>query len=118
MLKGKIAWVTGGGSGIGRAGAEELAAAGATVIVSGRRPAELEEVKRAIAAKGGAVEAALLDVTDKSAVARVGADILKRHGRVDILVNSAGMNVPHRFWKNLTPDSFESVISVNLQGSL
>jgi NADP-dependent 3-hydroxy acid dehydrogenase YdfG len=69
VLKGKIAWVTGGGSGIGRAGAEELAAAGASVILSGRRPAELEEVERAIAAAGGAAEAAPLDVTDKSAVA-------------------------------------------------
>ena len=118
MLKGKIAWVTGGGSGIGRAGAEELAAAGATVIVSGRRAAELEEVTHAIAAKDGVAETAPLDVTDKASVAGVGADILKRHGRVDILVNSAGMNVPHRFWKNLTPDSFESVISANLLGSL
>ena len=118
MLTGKIAWITGGGTGIGRAGAEERAAAGATVIVSGRRAAELDEVKRTIAAKGGSVEVAPLDVTDKSGVARVGADILKRHGRVDILVNSAGMNVPHRFFKNLTPESFESVVSANLQGSL
>lgn len=118
VLKGKIAWVTGGGTGIGRAGAEELASAGATVILSGRRPAELEEAKRAIVAKGGAAETAPLDVTDKGAVAKLGAELVKRHGRVDILVNSAGMNVPHRFWKNLTPDSFESVISANLQGTL
>jgi len=118
VLKGKIAWVTGGGTGIGRAGAEALAAAGASVVLSGRRPAELDDVKRAIVAKGESAETAPLDVTDKGAVARVGADILKRHGHVDILVNSAGMNVPHRFWKNLTPDSFESVVSANLQGSL
>ena len=118
MLKGKVAWITGGGSGIGRAGAEELASAGASVILSGRRASELEEVRHAIAAKGGTAEAQSLDVTDKRAVARVGVDILKRHGCVDILVNSAGMNVPHRFWKNLTPESFESVISANLQGSL
>ena len=118
MLKGKVAWVTGGGSGIGRAGAEELASAGAIVIVSGRRASELDEVRQAIAAKGGTAEAQSLDVTDKRAAAKIGGDILKRHGRLDILVNSAGMNVPHRFWKNLTPESFESVISANLQGSL
>src|SRR5579871_4646342 len=116
VLKGKIAWVTGGGSGIGRAGAEQLALAGATVIVSGRRAAEREEVKQAIAAEGGAAETAPLDVTDKRGVSRVAADILKRHGRVDILVNSAGMNVPHRDRKSVTPESFESVISANLQG--
>ena len=118
MLKGKIAWVTGGGTGIGRAGAEQLAGAGATVILSGRRSAELEDVKRAIAGKGGTAEAAPLDVTDKAAVAKASAEIINRHGRVDILVNSAGMNVPQRFWKNLTPDSFESVVSANLHGSL
>jgi NADP-dependent 3-hydroxy acid dehydrogenase YdfG len=95
-----------------------LAAAGVMVVLSGRRAAELEEVRSSIAAKGGTAETAPLDVTDKAAVAKVGAEIVKRHGRVDILVNSAGMNVPARFWKNLTPDSFETVVSANLQGSL
>ncbi len=118
MLKGKIAWVTGGGSGIGRAGAEQLAGAGARVVVSGRRADQLDEVERAIAAEGGAAESAPLDVTDKAAVAEVAAGIIARWGRVDILVNSAGMNVPNRYWKNLTPDSFESVVQANLIGSL
>lgn len=118
MLKGKIAWVTGGGTGIGRAGAEELAAAGAFVVMSGRRQTELDEVKAAIAARGGEAETAPLDVTDKAQVAKVGAGIIARHGRVDILVNSAGMNVPNRYWKNQTPDSFETVVNANLQGTL
>jgi NADP-dependent 3-hydroxy acid dehydrogenase YdfG len=118
MLKGKIAWVTGGGTGIGRSGAEELAAGGAFVVISGRRLEQLEEVKSAIVAKGGEAETAPLDVTDKAQVAKVGAGIISRHGRIDILVNSAGMNVPNRYWKNLTPDSFESVITANLQGTL
>jgi NADP-dependent 3-hydroxy acid dehydrogenase YdfG len=118
MLNGKIAWITGGGSGIGRAGAEELAAGGAIVVLSGRRPEQLEEVRAIISAKGGKAESLALDVTDAQATAEVGKEILHRHGAVDILVNSAGMNVPHRFWKNLTPDSFASVIAANLQGSL
>jgi len=118
MLDGKIAWVTGGGSGIGRSGAEELAAGGATVVVSGRRPEQLEEVRAAIGAKGGKAEAVALDVTDARAVADAAAQIERRFGRVDILVNSAGMNVPQRFFKNLTPESFASVVSANLQGTL
>ena len=118
MLKGKIAWITGGGSGIGRAGAEALASGGAHVVVSGRRADQLDEVKRAIAGKGGTAETMVLDVTDKVQVASVAEQLVGRHGRVDILVNSAGMNVPTRFWKNLTPDGFDSVIQANLQGSL
>ena len=118
MLAGKIAWVTGGGSGIGEAGAIELAAAGATVVVSGRRPDELEKVRAAIAGKGGKAETAPLDVTDKAATAKVGAGIVARHGQIDILVNSAGMNVPKRFFKNMTPEGFETVLQANLQGTL
>jgi len=118
MLQGKIAWITGGGTGIGRAGAEALAAAGALVIISGRRAGELEEVRSAIASKGGQAEVAPLDVTNKAQVAEVGAGIIARHGQVDILVNSAGMNVPNRYWKNQTPEAFQSVIDANLQGTL
>jgi NADP-dependent 3-hydroxy acid dehydrogenase YdfG len=118
VLAGKIAWVTGGGSGIGEAGARELAASGAFVVLSGRRPEELAKVQKAILGNGGKAETAPLDVTDKAATAKVGAGIIARHGRVDILVNSAGMNVPTRFFKNLTPESFETVVQANLLGTL
>lgn len=118
MLEGKVAWITGAGSGIGRAGAQALAAGGATVVLSGRRAEPLDEVAAEIAAAGGKVETAPLDVADKAAVARVAAGILDRHGRVDILVNSAGLNLPQRFWKNLTPESFDQVVGINLNGAL
>jgi len=118
VLAGKIAWVTGGGSGIGEAGARELAASGAYVVLSGRRPEELAKVQKAILGNGGKAEAAPLDVADKAAVARVGAGILARHGRVDILVNSAGINLPTRFWRNLTPESFSEIVAINLNGAL
>ena len=118
MLTGKIAWVTGAGSGIGRAGAIELAKGGARLVLSGRREGQLDEVAAEIRAAGGTAETAALDVADKAAVARVAAEIIDRHGRVDILVNSAGINLPARFWKNLTPDSFDRIVAVNLNGAL
>jgi NADP-dependent 3-hydroxy acid dehydrogenase YdfG len=118
MLHGKVAWITGAGSGIGRAGAGELARAGASVVLSGRRPSQLEEVAAEITAAGGKAEAAPLDVADKDAVARVAAGILGRHGHVDILINSAGINLPTRFWKTLTPESFAQIVGVNLNGAL
>ncbi len=118
MLRGKVAWITGAGSGIGSAGAGALAEAGATVVLSGRRPGQLEAVAAAIAAAGGRAEIAPLDVADNQAVARVGAEIFERHGRVDILVNSAGINLPTRFWKTLTPESFAEIVGITLNGAL
>ena len=117
-LDGKVAWLTGAGSGIGRAGAQELASAGATVIVSGRTPQGLTETVALITKAGGKAEPAALDVADKSAVAKLGAEILARHGHVDILVNSAGLNLSTRLWKDMTPDSFDYISGINLNGAL
>jgi NADP-dependent 3-hydroxy acid dehydrogenase YdfG len=118
MLQGKVAWITGAGSGIGRAGALELAKGGARLVLSGRRAEQLDEVAAAIAADGGAAETVPLDVADKDAVAAAAKNILARHGAVDILVNSAGINLPTRFWKNLTPESFRQIVEINLNGAL
>jgi NADP-dependent 3-hydroxy acid dehydrogenase YdfG len=116
-LSGKIAWITGAGSGIGLAGAQALAAAGATVILSGRRAEPLEKEAAAIRAAGGQAQAMALDVSDAAAAGRVAQAIIDRHGRIDILVNSAGMNVPNRFWSNQTPEGWNDVIRINLDGS-
>jgi NAD(P)-dependent dehydrogenase (short-subunit alcohol dehydrogenase family) len=92
-LKGKIAWVTGAGSGIGEAGAVALAQEGATVILSGRRKGALEAVAERINASGGGnalVQQA--DVTKAAAVRKVAEAIRAEHGRLDILVNNAGTN--------------------------
>ncbi len=116
-LEGRIAWVTGAGTGIGNAAAGELAQAGATVIVSGRRKDVLEAAVKAIVAAGGKAEALAMDATDKTAVAKAGADLIARHGRVDILVNSAGTNVARRFLKDLVPDDWDKVVAINLNGA-
>ncbi|MCX7891538.1 MAG: SDR family oxidoreductase [Burkholderiales bacterium] len=117
-LTGKVAWVTGAGSGIGQAGAVELARAGATVVVSGRRAEALEETRQLVTAAGGRVEKLALDVADKRQVTHGAAEILERHGRIDILVNSAGTNVARRFYKELVPEDWDKVIAINLNGAL
>jgi NADP-dependent 3-hydroxy acid dehydrogenase YdfG len=118
VLHGKVAWITGAGSGIGRSGALELAKGGASVVLSGRRADQLADAATEIAAAGGKAETVALDVADKAAVAKAAAGILERHGRVDILVNSAGINRPNRHWKNLTPESFAEIVGINLNGAL
>ncbi|MBL8384963.1 MAG: SDR family NAD(P)-dependent oxidoreductase [Burkholderiales bacterium] len=119
-LAGKVAWITGGGSGIGLAGAVELARAGCRVVISGRDPAKLAGAVADAARRGapaGAVSAAALDVADKAAVARVAAQIEQECGRVDILVNSAGVNFPKRFWTETDAETFEQVVAINLNGA-
>jgi len=116
-LKGKVAWITGGGSGIGLAGAKELAAAGAHVVISGRtartNDSALEELR-----KIGKAEATLLDVSDQQAVVQTAAGIEKRLGRIDILVTSAGTNIggAKRNFKNMSPDGWDDVVKINLNG--
>ena len=117
VLSGKVAWITGGASGIGLAGAEELVKAGARVVISGRTEKKNREAEKKLKALGDA-EAVQLDVSDKKQVAQVARDLLARHGRCDILVNSAGLNVPKRFYKDLSPEDWDKVIGINLNGAL
>jgi NADP-dependent 3-hydroxy acid dehydrogenase YdfG len=117
-LSGKIAWVTGGGSGIGQAAAVELARAGASVIVSGRRAPALAETEALIKQTGGRGESQAADVADKESVKRAAEAILARHGRVDILVNCAGVNIPKRFFKDLEAAEWDRVVGSNLNGAL
>ena len=116
-LNGKVAWITGAGTGIGLAGARALAAAGATVVMSGRREAVLAAEAEKMRIDGGHAEVETLDVSDAKAVQQVADGIISRHGRVDILLNSAGLNTTNRLWKNQTVDGWRDVIGINLDGS-
>jgi NAD(P)-dependent dehydrogenase (short-subunit alcohol dehydrogenase family) len=116
-LTGKVAWVTGAGTGIGLAGAKALAEAGATVVMSGRRKEVLGPEAEKMRIRGFGADTEALDVSDKVAVKRAANRIVERHGKVDILVNSAGLNVPNRYWKNQTPEGWDEVIGINLDGS-
>src|SRR5436190_12898172 len=115
-LSGKVAWITGGGSGIGLAGAIELRKAGAHVVISGRTAATNNSAESALKALGSA-HAISLDVADKQAVKQAGEDILARHGRIDILVNSAGTNATRRNFDVVTTDAWDDVVAINLSGS-
>src|SRR5580704_18683332 len=114
----RVAWVTGGGSGIGEAGAERLAADGWTVVVSGRRKEALEAVVAKIAAAGGKAEAMALDVSVAADVQKVADEIVSRHGRIDLLVNSAGINVPKRRWADMELEGWNQLVEINLNGVL
>jgi NADP-dependent 3-hydroxy acid dehydrogenase YdfG len=117
MLKGRIAWITGAGTGIGLAGAQALAAAGATVVMSGRRKEVLAREAEQIMAAGGRAEVEPLDVSDPDAVQRTTDAIVQRHESVHILVNSAGLNSPKRFWREVTIEDWNRVTRVNLDGT-
>lgn len=115
-LDGKVAWITGAGTGIGLGGAQALAQAGALVVMSGRRAALLAEQADKIRAAGGRAEVEALDVGDAASVQAVVDRILARHGRIDILINSAGLNNPNRYWRNQTVEGWREVVGTNLDG--
>ena len=114
----RVAWVTGGGSGIGESGAEFLAADGWTVVVSGRRKDALETVVAKITKTGGTAEAVALDVSNAAEAQKAADQIVAKHGRIDLLVNSAGINVPKRSWADMELKDWDKLVEVNLNGVL
>jgi NADP-dependent 3-hydroxy acid dehydrogenase YdfG len=116
-LEGKVAWITGAGSGIGEATAHAMAKEGAIVALTGRRKEPLDEVAHAIEKAGGKALVEPGDVMDKAMAPAVVARILKSAGRLDVLVNNAGTNVTARTFAVLTPENLDYVIQANLNGA-
>jgi citronellol/citronellal dehydrogenase len=114
LLDGQVAIVTGGGTGLGRATALELASCGARVVVAGRRPEPLEET--ASLAEEGRCEAIACDIREEQEVVTLVDEVLERHGRIDLLVNNAGGQylVPA---EDITPKGFRTVIRLNVEGT-
>ena len=110
----KVAVVTGAGSGVGRAAALALLGAGWTVALAGRRADALEET--AGMATGGRALSAPTDVTDPASVAALFARVRDEAGRLDLLFNNAGGNVPSTNFGELTFEQWRQVVSVNLDG--
>ncbi len=115
-LAGQVAVVTGGGHGIGAAIAENLAAMGATAVITGRNRSRLDATARAIGKTGGRAEAVVCDVTDLRSVEELARAVEKRHGRVDILVNNAGVRGPVGPLHQLPPEQWEAILNTNLRG--
>ncbi len=115
LFAGRIAWVTGGGSGIGRCVAHELASLGALVVISGRTASRLDGVAAEIAADGGRCETIAFDIRDEEAVKASVAAIVQRHGRVDALVNNAGGQFPSPLVA-ISKRGFDAVVANNLTG--
>ncbi len=115
-LAGRTAVVTGGGSGIGAAIARTVAEAGARVAISGRR----EERLRAISASATAGPPILIhkcDVADRESVAAFFEWARSELGQIDMLINSAGINIPNRSLESITPEDWDRVLQINATGA-
>lgn len=110
----KIALITGGGTGIGRAAALALSGIGFTAVVCGRRKEPLDETVSAIEAKGGKALAVVCDVTRPYEVEQLFRTVKEHYGRLDFLFNNAGMSGPMVLLEDLPFDAWQTVVNVNL----
>ena len=113
----KVVWVTGAGTGIGKAAARMFGREGARVALIGRRRRPLEETAAEIAAESGRAVVEVLDVAERSAVREVTGRLIDLAGRVDVLVNNAGINVTERRLDEITAEAWDQVLAVNLTGA-
>ena len=114
ILASQVALVSGGGSGLGRATAVELAACGAHVVICGRRLEPLEETARMC--EEGRCEPLTCDIREEDQVATLVDTVLERHGRIDVLVNNAGGQFLTPA-EDITPKGFRTVIRLNVEGT-
>jgi NAD(P)-dependent dehydrogenase (short-subunit alcohol dehydrogenase family) len=116
MATGRIAMVTGAGSGIGKASALALARAGCTLVLAGRRVEAIEAVAAEIGKGGGAALALATDVGDPNSVNALFARTKETYGRLDVLFNNAGMGAPAVPLEDLTFAAWQNVVAANLTG--
>jgi len=112
----KVVLITGAASGIGRATAERLGAEGATLFCADVQAEGLEETAKLVAGVGRSPDTRLADVSDAAAVGEMIADVIERHGRIDVLCNIAGiLHFAHTHEHSL--DKWQQIIAVNLTGT-
>lgn len=115
-LSGQVAVVTGAARGIGAAIGQRLAAMGATVVLTARDQARLNELVRTIEAAGGRAECSAFDLLDETAIAGLASSVQKQHGRCDILVNNAGVGKIGAPLHEMTLADWDAVMGTNLRG--
>jgi NAD(P)-dependent dehydrogenase (short-subunit alcohol dehydrogenase family) len=113
-LDGRVALVTGAGSGIGRAGAIAMAAEGATVMVTDLRAELAEATAEVIRANGGQAESAALDARDDAAITETVAGVAARHGRLDIVHSHVGIQIAGKL-EEVTPDQMDLAWALNVR---
>jgi len=116
LLDGRVSLVTGASRGIGRAIAQAFAAEGASVVLAARDAAKLGEAVAEIQAKGGKAEALALDVSDRASVESVVAKVVETHGRIDHLVNNAGVTRDNLLLR-MKDEEWQQVLDTNLTGA-
>src|SRR5258707_8976647 len=115
-LSGQVAVVTGAGRGIGAAIARKLATLGATVVLCGRTLKILQTTAANISALGGQAQAMACDVTDLESVQALAASVEQKFGKIDILINNAGVGSFAAPLHEMTPEAWEKVLNTNLRG--
>jgi 3-oxoacyl-[acyl-carrier protein] reductase len=115
-LRDKISIITGSARGIGRATALKFAAEGAHVVVCDLDQTSIDAVVKTITGEGGKASGFVVDVTDRSSIDAMVSAVIAKHGRIDTLVNNAGIVQDARMI-NMTDDQFDKVIDVNLKGT-
>ena len=116
-IEGKVVLITGGGTGLGAETARHLASKGAIVAIAARRRNKLDEVVAQITGAGGRASAYLLDVADKKQFKGVVDVVIADFGRLDVLINNAGL-MPIRPMAEVNTDEWDAMINVNLRGTL
>jgi NAD(P)-dependent dehydrogenase (short-subunit alcohol dehydrogenase family) len=115
-LDGKVAVITGGSRGIGRSIAEEFARRGAKVVITARKPEELEETAKAIRDEGGEATAIAAHAAKEESINDLVEKVVEQHGRIDILVNNAATNVAFAQLADMDVAAWDKTLETNLRG--